>query len=177
MKKFLFPSLIVTTLLVSAFTIFTAVNWQIAEGFAVKFAGTAVEGFFSKMTGDLVFDEKNIAVSKFSVSIDVNSINTGNWLKNRHAKSDSWFDAKQFPTITFLSNKFSKTSNGYTVVGTLDLHGIKKEITIPFTFSNNIFSGKFSVNRMDYGVGTMEGMSKKVSNEIKIDISIPVTKE
>ncbi|HAD11476.1 MAG TPA: hypothetical protein DCF33_03460 [Saprospirales bacterium] len=54
---------------------------------------------------------------------------------------------------------------------------MKKVVTIPFTFSNNTFVGSFSVNRMDYGIGSMEGMSKKVSNEIKIDLSVPVSKK
>ena len=47
------------------------------------------------------------------------------------------------------------------------MHGIKKQVNIPFVFLNNVFKGSFSVNRIDYGVGTLEGMSKKVSNAIK----------
>jgi polyisoprenoid-binding protein YceI len=98
-------------------------------------------------------------------------------MKNKHAKSDKWFDAKQFPSITFISSKFSKAATGYQVDGILELHGVKKPVSIPFTFAGNTFKGSFSVNRMDYGIGTMEGMSKKVSNEIKLDISVPVTKK
>ena len=57
------------------------------------------------------------------------------------------------------------------------MHGVKKQISIPFTFSNNIFKGVFSVNRIDYGIGTLEGMSKKVSNAIKLEFSVPVVKK
>ena len=177
MKKMLFPVTIAATLIFSAFTIFNAINWQIAEGYAVKFAGTDASGGFSKMTGDISFDETHIEASKMLVTIEVSSITTGNGMKNGHAKSGKWFDAKQFPTITFRSNKFSKTATGYAVDGTLDLHGVKKNITIPFTFAGNTFKGNFSVNRTDYGVGTMEGMSKRVSNKIKLDITVPVTKK
>jgi polyisoprenoid-binding protein YceI len=177
MKKLVFHALVAFTLFASAFTTFTAINWQIADGYTIKFAGTAAEGSFAKMTGNLAFDEANIEASKFSVSLDVASINTGNGIKNKHAKGDKWFNAKQFPSVNFTSNKFSKTASGYQVEGILDLHGVKKAVTIPFTFTNNTFKGSFSVNRMDYGVGTMEGMSKKVSNEIKLDISVPVTKK
>ncbi|MDP5139092.1 MAG: YceI family protein, partial [Spirosomaceae bacterium] len=120
--------------------------------------------------------ENDLANSKFAVSLDVASINTGNGMKNKHAKSDKWFDAEKYPKITFTSNKFTKTAAGYSVEGTLDLHGVKKPVSIPFTFANNTFKGSLKVNRMDYGVGTMEGMSKKVSNEIVVDISVPVTK-
>ena len=176
MKKVMFPTLAIFTLLASAFTTFNAVQWQIADGYTIKFTGKDAKGQFEKLSGDIVFDEKNLDASKFSVSVDVNSISTGNGMKNKHARSEKWFDAKQFPTIKFTSSRFSKTAGGYSVEGTLDLHGVKKVVSIPFTFSGNTFIGSFSVNRIDYGVGSMEGMSKKVSNEIKIDLYVPVSK-
>ena len=177
MKKFSFAGLIGLSVLLSAFTSLNAITWKIADGYAIKFAGNDAEGVFSKMTGDISFDEANVEAAKMSVSIDVTSINTGNGMKNGHAKSSKWFDAKKFPAIKFTSSKFSKSAEGYTVTGQLELHGITKEVAIPFTFANNTFKGKFQVNRMDYGVGNMEGMSKKVSNEIKLDITVPVTKK
>jgi polyisoprenoid-binding protein YceI len=57
------------------------------------------------------------------------------------------------------------------------MHGVKKQISIPFTFISNTFKGTFKVNRMDYGIGSMEGMSKKVSDDIVLEISVPVTKK
>ncbi|MFK7980699.1 MAG: YceI family protein [Saprospiraceae bacterium] len=176
MTQIKFLGVIAAIVLFSAFTIQNSMSWQIAEGYSIKFAGTDAEGIFKTMTGDLQFDENNLEASKFSTSIDVASINTGNGMKNKHAVSKKWFDAKNYPAITFNSNQFSKTDTGYEVTGTLEIHGTKKEISIPFTFSDNTFNGEFSVNRMDFGVGTMKGMSKKVSNEIKLEISVPVTK-
>ena len=96
-------------------------------------------------------------------------------MKNKHAVSDKWFDAKKYPSIKFNSKKVTKTTHGYDVTGTMNIHGVSKEMTIPFTFTNNTINTKFSVNRLDFNVGTMEGMSKKVSNEIKLDVSIPLT--
>lgn len=177
MKQFSLAVLVGATLLLSAFTTMLTINWQVATGYAVKFKGTDVEGIFKTMTGDILFDENDLPNSKFSMSIDVASINTGNGLKNKHAKSDTWFDAKKYPTITFKSTKISKSTKGYQVEGTLQMHGVQKQIVIPFTFENNTFKGNFSVNRIDYGVGTMEGMSKKVSNKIDLEVSVPVTKK
>lgn len=81
MKKVLFPALAIFTLLASAFTTFNAVQWQIADGYTIKFAGKDAEGKFEKFSGNLVFDEKNLDASKFSVSVDVSSIATGNGMK------------------------------------------------------------------------------------------------
>jgi polyisoprenoid-binding protein YceI len=177
MKQMSFVALVGATLLLSAFTTIKAIDWQIAEGYSIKFKGTDAEGIFKTMSGNISFDENDLSTSQFSVSVDVSSINTGNGMKNKHAKSDKWFDAEKYPTITFTSSKISKATQGYLVEGTLTMHGVKKQVIIPFTFGSNLFKGNFSVNRLDYGVGTMEGMSKKVSNEIALEISVPVTKK
>ena len=176
MTQVKFLGLVAAIIFLSAFTVNNSMSWQIAEGYSIKFAGTDADGIFKTMTGDIQFDENNLDASRFSTSIDVASINTGNGMKNRHAKSEKWFDAKKYPVITFNSTKFTKSDAGYKVTGTLEIHGTKKEVSIPFAFSNNIFTGNFSVNRMDFGVGSMKGMSKKVSNEIKLEISVPVSK-
>lgn len=164
-------------ILLTAFTIYNAANWQIKDGFNIKFTGTSVEGNFETIKGDIAFDENDLATSKFNLDVDVTSIATGNWLKNRHAKSEKWFNAEKYPNIHLTSTKFTKSTNRYIVDGVLEMHGVKKKVSFPFTFTNNIFKSNFTVNRMDYGVGTMEGMSKKVSNEIKLEVSIPVRKK
>ncbi|MDG1517687.1 MAG: YceI family protein, partial [Flavobacteriales bacterium] len=85
-----------------------------------------------------------------------------------------WFDAEKYPNIEFKSSNFSKTETGYSVTGTMKMHGVDKEMTLPFTFSNNVFKSTFSVNRIDFKIG--ESM-KKVSDDIKLEVSLPVTKK
>jgi polyisoprenoid-binding protein YceI len=177
MKQISFAVLAGATMLLSSFAISSSIEWKITDGYSVRFKGKAAEGVFKTMIGDILFNENKPVSSKFSISIDVASINTGNGMKNRHAKNDKWFDAKQYPAITFVSDKITKTNAGFQVEGTLEMHGTKKQVTIPFTFASNTFKGAFSVNRMDYGIGSMEGMSKKVSNEINLEIIVPVTEK
>ena len=96
-------------------------------------------------------------------------------MKNTHAKSEKWFDAEKYPTIKFTSSSIAKTATGYTATGTLDMHGVQKEcVTIPFTFTNNVFAGSFQVNRMDYNVNTAEPNHGGAT--FKVDITVPVTK-
>ena len=64
MKKVLFPALAIATFLVSAFTTLNTIRWKIADGYAIKFSGKDVDGHFKNFSGDLVFDEKNLAASK-----------------------------------------------------------------------------------------------------------------
>ncbi len=164
-------------LVASAFTTANSINWKIADGYSIKFTSKDPSGVFTKFRGDIVFDEHNLSASKFDVAVDVSSINTGNGMKNKKAKGETFFDVERYPEIKFTSNKFSKAVAGYEVKGILDMHGVKKEITIPFTFINNTFAGSFVVNRLDYNVGPEKGMAGHAAKELKIEISVPVTKQ
>lgn len=176
MAKFNFLGMVAVIIFLSAFTINNSVSWNISEGYSIKFTNKEASGVFSDLQGDIQFDETNLEASKFDMKIDVSSINTGNGMKNKHAKGSKWFDSKQFPTINFTSKSFAKAASGYTVTGTLAMHGTEKEITIPFTFENNVFEGSFNVDRVEYGIGSTKGMSKKVPLDIQLDISVPVSK-
>jgi len=177
MKKILLPVAIATIMLFSAFTYIASTNWKIANGYSVKFTSKDPSGCFKSIKGDLFFDENDLARSRFSVTIDVESISTGNFLMNMIAKSGSWFDVDHYPTIKFTSSEISKTATGYETTGTLELHGVRKQISIPFNFKNNTFIGSFTINRLDYKVGTADGMNAHASTYLLIEISVPVLKQ
>jgi polyisoprenoid-binding protein YceI len=158
----------------SAFTAFQSMDWKIADTYSVKFDGGDPSGEFKGLKGTISFDPANLKDSKFAVSIDVATINTGNGMKNTHAVSEKWLDAQKYPLISFTSNEITKTSSGFEAKGTLDMHGVQKEISLPFTFENNVFKGGFSVNRMDYNINTAE--PNHGSQVMKVDIEVPVSK-
>ncbi|NOT73600.1 MAG: YceI family protein [Cyclobacteriaceae bacterium] len=174
MKKQAFLLAAIALIAAVSFTTVQAQDWKIADGYSVKFDGGDPSGEFTGLKGTIKFDEKNLAASMFNVTIDVNTINTGNGMKNQHAKGAGWFDAEKYPTIAFTSSAITKTSTGYEAKGTLDMHGVKKEITLPFTFMNNIFAGGFEVNRMDFNLD--DGKHAKMAPTLKVSITVPVTK-
>ena len=174
MKKFMYPAASVILIMASSFTIFMSQDWKIADNYSVRFDSGDPSGQFGGMKGTVNFDPNDLANSKFDETIDVASINTGNGMKNTHAKSEKWFDADKYPTIGFTSSSIIKTSTGYEAKGTLSMHGVQKEIVIPFTFENNIFKGSFTVNRLDYNINTAE--PNHGSSNFKVDIEVPVTK-
>ena len=174
MKKQSYLMATILLIFASAFTFIQSQNWKVAEGYSVKFDGGDPSGEFTGLKGTIQFDEKNLAASKFDVTVDVASINTGNGMKNTHAKSANWFDAEKYPTIAFVSSTISKTSSGFEAKGTLELHGVKKEITLPFTFSSNTFDGVIEVNRMDFNLD--DGKHPKMVPSLKVTIHVPVTK-
>jgi polyisoprenoid-binding protein YceI len=174
MKKNVFPAAALLIIVACAFTVIDSQEWKIQDNYSVKFTSKDPSGVFTGLKGSINFDEKDLATAKFDVTIDVATINTGNGMKNTHAKSAMWWDAEKYPTIHFTSTSISKTAAGFDAKGILDMHGVQKEIVIPFTFADNIFTGSFDVNRLDYNVNVAE--PEHGAAIFKIDISVPVSK-
>jgi polyisoprenoid-binding protein YceI len=174
MKRLIYPVAAFFLIVGSAFTAFTAQDWKIADNYSVKFDGGDPSGQFSGLKGTVSFDPSDLAGSKFDATIDVATINTGNGMKNTHAKSEKWFDAEKYPTIQFTSSSITKAAAGYEAKGMLTMHGVQKEIVIPFTFEENVFKTSFSINRLDYNINTAEPAHGSAT--FKVDISVPVTK-
>jgi polyisoprenoid-binding protein YceI len=174
MKKLIFPVFAVPLIMLSAITFSQSLDWKISNNYSVKFDGGDPSGEFTGLKGTIKFDANNLAASKFDCSIDVESINTGNGMKNTHAKSDKWLDAAKYPVIQFTSKSIKKTPTGFEADGTLNFHGVQKDITLPFTFVNNVFAGVIEVNRMDYNVNKAE--PQHGSTIFKVTLNVPVTK-
>lgn len=173
MKKALYPVTALLLISASAFTVWKAPGWKIGEEYSIRFTSGHPDGIFRGLKGDIAFDAKNPKAGKFDVTVDVTTINTGNGMQNTHAKGAQWFDAEKYPVIRFTSTSVAAAGGGYRVTGILDMHGVKKEISFPFTFRNNVFAGSFEVNRNDFGIG--EPNHKSVPPVMKIDLSVPVT--
>ena len=140
-----------------------------------------VPGEFDKFDGQVIYSPTDLANSKANVTIDVSSINTRIDKRDAHLKSPDFFDAAQFPTITFVSTKFTPTA----ITGNLTMKGVTKEITIPVTISGPVktmmggqaigITGSVTINRQDYGVNWNKVLDQggvAVSNDVAISISI-----
>ncbi len=173
MRKLVFSALTLLSL-TAVFAFTTLQNWKIKETHQISFSSSDINGVFKTFTGTISFDAADLAKSKFDLTVDVASINTGNGMMNKHAKGDDWFNAEKYPSIKFTSTKIEKSGTDFKAIGTLEMHGIKKDFTVPFSFKKNIFKANFSVNRTDFKVGKADN---DVSTLLKIDATIPVAKK
>lgn len=176
MKKFSF-FMAALTALAAVFAFTDAQVWKIKDTYNIQFSNSDVSGIFKKFTGTIDFDETSLTTSKFNITIDVASINTGNGLQNKHAKGEEWFDAVKYPSIRFTSSKIEKNGTAYKVTGQLEIKNVKKEISFPFTFTKSgnggTFSADFSINKNEYNVGKK---GDSVGEIIKLKLSVPVSK-
>lgn len=122
--------------------------------FSVKKIGIlTVKGSLSDLNGTIIFDENDLNNASFDVSANTATINTGNEKRDEHLKSEDFFFVKNYPSIRFKSTSIKKENDTYQAIGNLTILETKKEVSIPFTFENNVFSGSLSLNRLDYNLG------------------------
>lgn len=148
---------------------------------------TTVRGTFSDFSGTLNFDAANPAASSVEANINIASVNTGVADRDNHLRSADFFDAANFPTMTFKSTglTLSDDSNG-VLVGELTIHGTTKTVSInveflgenlnPFDQSKRVgFSGTTKINREDFGLTwnvALETGGVLVSKDIKIELDV-----
>lgn len=175
MKNILLPACTVLILGLSAFTFHYTTQAKIGNDYVIAFSSEDATGVFTKMKGDIVWDANNLANSKFNLAVEVSSINTGNGLKNKHAKADNWFDAKKYPKIEFITSKIEAQEEAFVAQGILTMHGVSKEMSIPFKYEKTASGGNikstFDVDRTEFKIGEKEA---KVSKIMHLDVLIPI---
>lgn len=160
----------------SACITYQSTNWKVKDGYSVKVFRNAQVQFpiyFKGLKAEILFDKDHPDKSTIDATIDATTVDTGVELMTVHAKEEGILYTDRYPVITFKSTSIRKTGNGYETTGNLTLKGITKSITFPFTFDNDTFAGKFSILAKDFNINNENAVP---SGEIKIELTIPVTK-
>ena len=141
MRKNLF-ALAAATLLAGAAHAATPNEYAVDPGhtfvtFEISHFGASVNrARFDKKQGTVQFDKAG-KTGKVDISFDVNSVNTGTPAFDKHLQGADLFNAEQFPTMKFVSDKFTFDGDKVTeVAGQLTLLGK----TAPVTLKANQFN-------------------------------------
>ncbi len=132
-------------------------------GFSVKHMVVAtVKGNFRDYDISVSFDPSDLSNSSVETTIDVASIFTDNEGRDNHLRSAEFFDAENYPKITFRSARIEKRDDGLVAIGNLTLRGVTREIELPFELNGPVMGmqgGKhygvdatMKLNRQDFGV-------------------------
>lgn len=111
-----------------------------------------VYGRFNDPAGTFTLDDADPTQDSFQIELSTANVDTHNEKRDAHLKSPDFFNAKQYPTITFKSTSVKKgEGTSLEVTGTLEMHGVTKTITIPVQFTGK---GEFPPGTQRAGVET-----------------------
>lgn len=160
-------------------------------GFVARHAMvTKVRGSFNAFEGTLSLDAEEPAKSSAAVRIEVKSVDTRNDYRDNHLRTNEFFDAENFPEITFQSTAVERTGDAtFRVTGDLTIKGVTKQIDIDWEFAgiakdpmSNVragFEGKAQINRSDFGINfnaVLETGGVMVSEKIVLEFEISAIK-
>ena len=152
-------------------------------GFTAAWAGDAVTGSFGTWTADIVFAPEALDRSTIAVRIDLASVTTGDAQRDGALPSSDWFDVATHRYAVFTSRRIRKAGAGadaYIADGTLDLRGIKRSVTVPFTVritgDRATARGTFKVDRTMFGIGQGEwAATDQIAASVGLKFSLAAT--
>ena len=147
-----------------------------------------MKGKFNEFTGFLVLEGD--ALKEASATIQVASVDTGVAQRDRHLRTADFFDATNYPTISFKTKLVEKSGEGFTMVGDFTMRGVTRELRVPVTLSKPIkdpwgktrigLEAKAKLNRKDYGIAynqLLETGVAAVGEEVELDINAEAVKD
>lgn len=120
-----------------------------------------VRGKFNDFSGTIMYDEQDPTKSSMHGTINVASIDTDNEKRDKDLRGEQFLDAERFPEITFASKRVEPGDGGHVLIGDLTIHGVTKEIAMPFTITGTLvhrgttllgFEAGIQINRHDFGI-------------------------
>jgi polyisoprenoid-binding protein YceI len=155
-------------------------------GFKVRHLFTQVQGRFDRFSGTISFDPSKPEATKVEGTIEASSINTNVPERDKHLRSEDFFDIAKYPKITFASTQAAQidpSKKSGKLEGTLTIRGTSKPVVLDVTYLGAAkdpwgnqragFSARTRINRKDFGLTwneTLESGGLLVGDDVQIEI-------
>ena len=188
--------LVFTFLFVATLATYSQATWTIDRSHSnVRFTVThlvisEVEGTFKNFEGTIAASKPDFTDAVINFTVDVNSINTDNEMRDNHLKNDDFLNAEKYPKMTFKSTSFKQLKgNKYELIGLLTIRDVTKTVKWNVTYVGTTndpwgntkagFKASTEINRLDYGLkwnSLTEAGGAVVGSEVTIDLRLEFAK-
>jgi polyisoprenoid-binding protein YceI len=151
---------------------------------------STVTGTFNSFAGSMESESDDFQNASIEFSLDVESIDTNQEQRDGHLKSADFFDAAQFPKISFKSTSFKKVGDDYELAGDLTIKNVSKPVQLGVEFGGRAtdfygndkagFEVSGKISRKEFGLtwdGITEAGAIVVGDDIKLQINIQFAKQ
>jgi polyisoprenoid-binding protein YceI len=145
-----------------------------SDAVKIQFVGDKeTDGTIGGFQASILFDAADLANSTISGTVDVKTLDTGIPKRDEHLKTADFFDAEKYPTMGFKSTSITAEGDSFIMKGLMTIKDVEREETIKFTYADDTFKAKSTIQLSYYNVG---GYAKKkpADTEVKISLLIPV---
>ena len=150
-----------------------------------------VRGEFEKFSGTVNLDEANPANTTVDIKIETASVNTRDEKRDGHLRSPDFFNADQYPYMTFKSKRVEVISSDHAhLTGDLTIRDVTREVVLEVEHSGMAknpwgataagFSATTRINRKDWNLNwnmALETGGVLVADEVNIAIELELVKQ
>jgi polyisoprenoid-binding protein YceI len=163
---------------------------------SVKFAVThltvsEVEGRFNKFNGTVESTTPDFNNAQINFTVDIASISTDNDMRDKHLKSDDFFNAEKYPQMAFKSTSFKKVNNTtYALEGNLTIRDVTKKVKFAVAYGGTVtdpygstkagFKATGSISRKEFGLkwnALTEMGGAVVGDKVSMVLSLELAKQ
>ena len=152
---------------------------------------STVKGVFRDVQGAINIDEAAPERSQVEATIATASVETGVGLRDDDLRSDNFFNAEQYPQISFRSTAVEPVDGDtWRVKGDLTIRDVTREVVLDTEFGGKAadpwgserigFTAETSVNRRDFGLNynaVLETGGVVVGDKVKITLHIEAVRQ
>ncbi len=150
-----------------------------------------LNGTFKMFDGKAESVKPDFSDAKINFTVDVNSINTDNEMRDKHLKSDDFFNAEKYPKMSFTSTSMKKVADKkYVLEGNLTIRDVTKPVKFDVTYGGTVndpwgntkagFKAKGTIKRFDYNLkynAATEAGGLVASDEVAMNLNIVMIKQ
>lgn len=150
-----------------------------------------VRGRFERFTAHVDADEAKPELSRITVQIEADSINTREPQRDAHLRSADFLDTANFPHLTFQSTRVEPLSDHHgKMYGTLTIRGESRPVVLDVDYNGQYqnpwgmavagFSATAKISRKEWGLTwnvALEAGGWLVGDEITINIEVELNKQ
>ena len=188
-------ALIFLTILLGAGTAAAQATYSIdtahsSVGFKVRHLVARVSGSFTEFDGSITADFNNLDASSVEFVIKTASINTNNEKRDGHLRSPDFFDAEQYPEISFKSSKITKKDNDtFVVAGILTMRDVNQPVVLNVDYLGEMqamggtragYEISTTIDRQDFGVSWNRALDQGglvLGDDVEVTINLEVVKQ
>jgi len=184
-------SLVVGVSPIRANEIFKFDSARSAIAFRVRHMLGTAKGTFTKFSGTIEIDREHPEKSSVVATIQAASIDTAIAKRDEHLRSADFFNAQQYPEITFKSRRVKQTgANTGEIAGDFSMHGVTRAITLNVQLLGDPESAAKGqttrwrvttapLKRSEFKLGWSKGVEtvSMIGDEVAVDIQIEATRE
>ncbi len=151
---------------------------------------TNVTGSFATFDAHAETEGDDFSNAKFQFEAQIDSIQTGVADRDAHLKSDDFFNAEQYPKLTFSSTNVAVNGEEIEIEGDITIRDVTKRVKLsgefggivvdPYNQTKSGFTLNGKIKRSDFGLkwnALTEAGSVVVSDEIKLQSEIQFVKQ